>query len=59
MDPVNMDDPFQYTKDEKVDLHLYQLQDHMKGTWHDAIRAATNPEPTISPYNSRGWQWRR
>jgi hypothetical protein len=41
MDPVDMDDHFQYTKDKGVDLHMYQLQDHMKGTWHDAIREAT------------------
>jgi hypothetical protein len=32
MDPIDMDNPFQYTKDERVDLHMYQLQDHMKET---------------------------
>jgi hypothetical protein len=36
-----MDDPFQYTKDKRVDLRMYQLQDHMKGTWQDTIREAT------------------
>jgi hypothetical protein len=41
MDPVDMDDPFQYTKDERVDLRMYELQNHMKGTWQDAIRVAT------------------
>jgi hypothetical protein len=45
MDFVNMDNPFQYTKDKRVDLHKYQLQDHMNGTWHDAIRQATVQDP--------------
>jgi hypothetical protein len=40
-DPVDIDEPFQYTKDRREDLRRYQLQDHMKVTWHDAIREAT------------------
>jgi hypothetical protein len=40
MDHVDMDDPFQYAKDERVNLHMYLLQEHMKGTWDDAIREA-------------------
>jgi hypothetical protein len=35
-----MDDSFQYTKDERVDLRMYQLQDQVTGTWHDVIREA-------------------
>jgi hypothetical protein len=45
MNPVDMDDLFQYTTDERVDLRMYQLQDHMKGTWHDAIRATIAQDP--------------
>jgi hypothetical protein len=40
-----MDDPFQYTKDERVHLCIYQLQDHMKETWHDAIKEAMAWDP--------------
>jgi hypothetical protein len=40
-----MDDPFQYTKDEKVNLCMYQPQDHMKDTWHDAVREAMAQNP--------------
>jgi hypothetical protein len=36
-----MDNPFQYTKNESVNLHIYELQNDMKGTWHDAMRDAT------------------
>jgi hypothetical protein len=45
VDPVDMDDPFQHTKNEKVDLYMYELQDHMNRTWHDAIREATVWDP--------------
>jgi hypothetical protein len=40
MDPVDTDNPFQYTQDKKVVLCMYELQDHMKGTWYNAIREA-------------------
>jgi hypothetical protein len=32
IDQVNMDNPFHYTKNDRVGLHMYQLQDHIKGT---------------------------
>jgi hypothetical protein len=41
IDPIDMDDPFQYTKDMRVNIHIYQVQDHMTGMWYDAIREAT------------------
>jgi hypothetical protein len=31
LDSVDMDNPSLYIKDKRVDLHMYQLQDHMKG----------------------------
>jgi hypothetical protein len=45
MDAVDMDHPFQYTIDERVALQMYQLQDHLKGTWLDARREATAQDP--------------
>jgi hypothetical protein len=45
MDPVNMDDHFQYNTDERVDLLMYQLLDNRKGIWYDAIREAARLDP--------------
>jgi hypothetical protein len=40
-----MDNPFQYTQNERVNLHMYQLQDYIKGTWHNSIREAMAQDP--------------
>jgi hypothetical protein len=45
IDPLNIDNPFQYTKDKQVDLCMYQLPDYMQGIWYDAIRKATVQDP--------------
>jgi hypothetical protein len=37
LDPVDVDNPFQYTKDEKEDLCMYQLSGNMKDTWSNSI----------------------
>jgi hypothetical protein len=41
LEPVNVDNSFQYTKDQKVNLYIYQFQDHMKGSTYDNIMEAT------------------
>jgi hypothetical protein len=45
MDPVAIDDPFPHTEDEQVDLCKYQLQNHIIGTWLNAIREAMAQDP--------------
>jgi hypothetical protein len=45
IDSLNIDNPFQYTKDKNVDPCMYQLPDHMKGIWYNTIRKATVQDP--------------
>jgi hypothetical protein len=37
LDPADIDNSFQYIKDERVDLDMYQLQDYMEDISHNTI----------------------